>query len=376
MRIWERVSNWGSLRAGDTDDVASAFHAGHLNDALRVSLPPFNPLLVASDTSGVWIANEAGGLGFPLGWSWEDTHFNRLCNGVRNPLHVFAAGSALYETDVTSSTPLLHWRKIAILKDLRRRDWSVGEIYRAIVVQALNKLVIATDAGVFWAEIPSAGGSYVFKQAKGLPGGLYAGLAEGESNKVVAGAWGSDGASHCGIFIGAWSPPNGDLVFKPSTIKGDIDVTKMLRTEVAACAGNRSVLFAVCGGGGSLSAQTDKNGNVVKDRFGNIVWDGVEVIYRVLRSTDGGAAWTVCGAAITGSSDLLFGGPKDVLGQTQQGYNLCIGVSPLDPRVVAVGVGGVALSRDAGNSWSLPPATPHLHTDIHGLVFDQSVPSQ
>jgi len=62
MVDWQRVSNWGSLRDGDPNDSASAFHAGHLNDALRLDLPPFNPILVASDTSGVWIVSESGGI--------------------------------------------------------------------------------------------------------------------------------------------------------------------------------------------------------------------------------------------------------------------------------------------------------------------------
>src|SRR2546421_12621804 len=59
----------GNDRDGRPDDPTAAFHAGHLNDALRLKLPPSNPLLVASDTSGVWLIDENGGLATPLGWT-------------------------------------------------------------------------------------------------------------------------------------------------------------------------------------------------------------------------------------------------------------------------------------------------------------------
>jgi hypothetical protein len=378
MSNWLWATNWGSLRAGDPSDNSSAFHAGHLNDALRLFVPPFNPVLVASDTSGVWLANETGGMAFPLGWTWPDTHFNCLCHGVYSSLHTYAAGSALYETDTTSPSPLLNWRKIDILKDLNQHEWSIGEIYRAIVVQQYRRLILATDAGVFWADIPAAGGSYLFKQAKTLPGVRYSGLAESSSNRVIVGAWGTDQAKHFGIFVGEWSNPAGDLIFKPATIKGKIDVRKMLRTEIGACEGDRTKLFAVCGGGGQMTPKFDDAGNVLKDGYGDIKWDEdkADFILRVLRSSDSGLTWDICGNAINGSADVLFGGTKDVIGQTQWGYNLCVGVSPFNPKLVAVGVGSFAISEDGGDSWSLAPSSPHLHTDTHGLIFDRFDPAR
>jgi hypothetical protein len=40
------------LRDGNPEDMDAAFHAGRLDDDLRLNVPPQNPLLVASATDG------------------------------------------------------------------------------------------------------------------------------------------------------------------------------------------------------------------------------------------------------------------------------------------------------------------------------------
>jgi hypothetical protein len=117
----------------------------------------------------------------------------------------------------------------------------------------------------------------------------------------------------------------------------------------------------------------------VKDSFGNFQYvDRKEdLIYRVLASGDGGLKWEVTGDLISGTmTDKLFGGPKDFLGKCYLGYCLCIGVSPFDPEVVAVGVGGVAISEVGGALWRVidPKDSKHLHEDTHALVFDPFTP--
>ena len=191
--------------------------------------------------------------------------------------------------------------------------------------------MLASDGGIFWANIPVPGGNYSFRQAPLLPGTRFSGLAEGTLNKVVVGAWGSDLNAHFGIFIGDWTGPLGDLIFQRATITGSINARLMLRTEIAACAGDRMRLYAVCGGGGGLTPRPDGAGNPQLDGFGNVIWDGDELILRVLTSKDGGASWRVTGSNIPGSSDQLFGGPKDVIGHTQGGYNICVGFLRLMP---------------------------------------------
>ena len=374
MSAWKLVSFWGSLRDGDPNSQDAVFHAGHLNDVLRLNTAPYFPILVASDTSGVWLVNEFGGLALPLSWNWDFPHLNCISQGFHSDLHVYAAGDALYETDTTLSFPLFNWQRIPIQID-GEHPLNPGQIYRVIVMRERRKLVIASDGGIFWANIPSAGGNYSFRQASLLPGIRYSGLAEGAQNKVLAGAWGSDLNAHFGIFIGDWTGALGDLIFQRATITGSINVRQMLRIEITACATDRSRLYAVCGGGGGLTPKLDNAGNPQTDGFGDVLWNGDDLIYRVLTSRDGGATWQVAGNAVTGSSDKLFGGSKDVLGHTQWGYNLCVGVSPFDPNLVAVGVGGPAISNNAGKDWELL-SSPHLRADIHGIVFDQTDPDR
>lgn len=377
MGDWKLVSFWGSLRDGDPYSADAAFHAGHVNDVLRLNTAPFFPVLVASDTSGVWIVNEFGGIAIPLSWDWSLPHLNCLSPGIYSDQHVYAGGDALWETDTTTSVPLLNWRQIPIQTD-GEHPLNPGQIYRVIVVRERSKVVLASDGGIFWANIPAAPGTnYSFRRASLLPGLRYSGLAEGLKNTVVAGAWGSDLNSHFGIFVGDWTGASGDLIFSRASILGSINARMMLRTEISSCAGDHSRLYAVCGGGGGLTPVLDKAGKPQTDGFGDVVWNGDDLIYRVLASTDGGNSWNVTGSAIPGSADQLFNGPKDVIGHTQGGYNLCIAVSPFDPNLVAVGVGTYALSKKAGNDdWEVFGGSPHLHADIHGLYFDQTDPAR
>ena len=375
MSAWKLVSDWGSLRSGKADATDAAFHAGHLNDVLRINDPPFFPTLVASDTSGVWMVNELGGLALPLSRDWDSTHLNCLAAGYHTAYHVYAAGDTLYETDTATPAPLLNWRKIPIHAD-REHLLNPGEIYRAVVVRERRKLVLACERGIFWATIPPPGGAYSFKRVPLLPGQRYSGLAEGRQTQVIAGAWGSDLKNHFGIFVGDWTGPGGDLAFTRATITGGINQRMMLRTEIASCAADRGRMYAVCGGGGGLTPQKDPMGNPVLDGYGDVVWVGDDLIYRVLRSDDGGASWKVAGDAIVGSADKLFGGPRDVMGHTQGGYNICIGASPLDRELVLVGVGTAAVSKDGGKNWAVFGGSDHLHADTHATVFDPFDPAK
>lgn len=117
MGTWKLITNWGSLRTEDPNAADAAFHAGHLNDVLRLNTMPFFPTLVASDTSGVWLVNELGGPALALSWDWDLPHLNCLAAGFYGDQHVYAGGDALYETDTTTVTPLLNWRRIKVQTD-------------------------------------------------------------------------------------------------------------------------------------------------------------------------------------------------------------------------------------------------------------------
>jgi hypothetical protein len=70
---------------------------------------------------------------------------------------------------------------------------------------------------------------------------------------VIAGAWGTDlglnppAGLHAGIFVGTWATPMGPLNFTPATIFG-VNVKLMRRVDIASCAADRSVMYAVSGG--------------------------------------------------------------------------------------------------------------------------------
>lgn len=372
MGAWKQTTLWGILRDGDPGDTAAAFNAGHLNDALRLRLPPYNPLLVASDTSGVWLADESGGPAIPLSWDWPHPHLTCLSPGYHSESHVYAAGTTLHETDTTQPAPLYAWREITMFGEDDRHRIAVGEIHRVIVVREMRKIVLATDRGVYWATIPAPGGAYFFKHADSLPGKRYSGLAEGTLNQVIAGAWGSDLQTHCGIFSGDWSGPGGSLVFKPAKITSAINRRQMTRVDIAACATDRRVLYAVSGGSGVTPKIV--GGMPVLDGFGDTKWDGDDFIFAVLRSNDGGVSWDLTGSAVNGQMNALFPGDAahDLAGHTSFGYVGCVGVSPFKADIVAVGIVNPFLSTDGGKRWEGFPeeTSAHRHEDTHGLVFD------
>jgi hypothetical protein len=115
MRDWRLASPWGILRSGDPDDPNAGFNAGHVNDVLRLNAPIGTPLLAASQTSGVWWVDESGLTAKPLSTQWKQLGVNCLTAGFRSPLHVYAAGDALYETDTNQPDPLNSWQPIMLV---------------------------------------------------------------------------------------------------------------------------------------------------------------------------------------------------------------------------------------------------------------------
>src|SRR5215467_1747374 len=143
---WYLPSRWGILRNGNPDDPDAAWHTGRTFDALRVGQRPGDPLLVASDGSGVWIANETGGPAIPLSSSWAFPNVRCLALESYSPQHVYAGGEKLWETDVTQPAPLFSWRLIDVV-DVNRRPLAFGFINRIVVLLQLQKIVLACDNG-------------------------------------------------------------------------------------------------------------------------------------------------------------------------------------------------------------------------------------
>ncbi len=245
MRQWKLANPWGNLRSGDPSDLTAGFIAGRLVDALRLNLPPYNPLLVASDSSGVWLVSESGGPAIPLSWTWTAPQLNCLARGYYEERHVYAGGVGLYETDVTSPAPLYAWRAISLM-GMDDHPAPVGTILRMVVVRERGMLVLATSTGVWWVRIAQTpGGPYVAMQAMGplgqpMPGSAYSCVVEGPNTSVVAACWGTNLVNAFGIFVGDWSGPGGGLqFFTRATIQGT-KARQMLKTELAVCVADRN----------------------------------------------------------------------------------------------------------------------------------------
>jgi len=359
MDNWRLANAWGILRDGDPDADNAAFNAGHLNDVLILDEPQFTPVLVASDTSGVWLVNENGGPAIPVSDGFRAPNMNSLAQGPRGTRHVYAGGELLWETDVTQVAPLLNWRAVPIA-DTNGSSLGAGTIYDIVVLKELQKIVVACDNGIFWADILAPGLQYAFKKVDYMPTGRYSGLAEGPGNTVIAAAWGSDKINHFGLFFGGWF--HDILLFQRASVFGSINEKLMLRTSVDSCRTNRKIAYAVAEGW-----YYDTQGNPMNN-----------TIYRVLRTIDGGQTWRVTGSKMNNESDPLFGDPNKNLPGNQGDYNNCIGVAPFRENQIAIGWrNGFFVSQDGGKTWDMfRNDSPHQHEDLHAVAFSQWDPWQ
>jgi len=184
------------------------------------------------------------------------------------------------------------------------------------------------------------------------------------------------GASCRGIFTGTWSGT--DLVLSRATLRPSagpplfmLPVTwqNMARISVQSCPSDRNIMYAV-------------SGRSYFDFLGRLVED----LYCVLKSVDGGQSWRLTKADLDNRTAPivdtlpLFGDRSRGIAGRQQDHNNCIGVSA-DPNIVAIGwQNGYFISTNGGGdinngtlTWRMVHAdsSPHLHPDVHAVVFDQ-----
>lgn len=178
----------------------NVWHAGHVNDAVVLNT---GDRLLATETGGVWLAFAGGETPVPLSDRWVQVDMKCLSLGSKGPHHAYAGGSggALYETKTESLLSVSRFLRlnsvrgmaatlqlqppISVQQILRSTgaalfDWapvalvdrdgkSIGspDIHQIVVVAGLQpaKIVLATDQGVFWSDIPRDGHSYGFVAA-------------------------------------------------------------------------------------------------------------------------------------------------------------------------------------------------------------------
>ena len=134
MSDWKLVSFGAASATAIRAHPTRSFMPGTSTMSCGLTRPRFSLTLVASDTSGVWLVSESGGIAMPLSWNWDSPHLNCLAPGFHSDQHVYAAGDALWETDTTTPFPLLNWRRIPIQTD-GEHPLNPGQIYRVIVVR-------------------------------------------------------------------------------------------------------------------------------------------------------------------------------------------------------------------------------------------------
>jgi hypothetical protein len=402
---WSLSSPFGIQQGPFSADnpFAGVWFSGHLNDVLLLpsGAPPGSPspgalaLLAGADSGGVW--NVGGPISVVptnfdpnstspptptsqcLSDDWDTPGVQCLCAGP-GAQHVYA-GTAdvlngnlvgyVYETAAVNGVyDMLQWRAVP---NATGALTDFGWVFRILVVGGSpNRIVLATNNGVFWAAIPTPGGNYAWQQVTKMtnganfPPGAYSGLAAGPNGSVVVAAYGADTATGLfGIFHGDWS--TGTLLMTRSAAPAAPPQSLttfdqgMYRTSLSSCASNLEVIYAISASSGGT-------------------------IYAILRSQDGGKSWfepydqndtdptaapLVYSRFNSGISGSLF-----VNAGVQGSYNQAIAVSPADKNGLTLAVGwqtGSYVSTDGGSFWELMQGSDlgnQLHSDVHGLYFD------
>jgi hypothetical protein len=351
---WQLVNPYG------IDAGSGSFHAGRTLDVL---VTKDGGVIAASETAGVWLLPPSGS-GIPLSRDWENTEVYCLAFGPYGEGHVYAGlrnigkGTTLVETDTSKPVPL---RLIAPWKSIPLPS-AVGSIYQIAVVS--SRIALACDGGVYWSSIPSAGGTYNWTHAEGLPDGAFFSVAEAKGGGLVAGAWGnSDLTDRNGIFVGSW---NSSVLGSPIQLMmhraktTGVDSTTLYRVSIDSCVADRKRVYAMSIGG--------------EDR----------VLNAVLRSDDGGETWSTTKANYASESGVF---PKGTLLTTKRmGDNTAGGsihrlkVSPVNSGTLSVsGLFGY-ISRDNGDTWYILGDQSwgnlrSLHADVHEVDFNPNDPS-
>jgi hypothetical protein len=331
------------------DKNQGIWHSGHVNAIIPLG---GGAILAGADTGGVWSVT-ANGDALALSDDWDNPDVTCMAIGPDGPNHFYTGTGANGKGGLYVSEPdtvflnFIKWHKVPLV-DSAGNLLNTGRVLCMVATKGNRKLVLGCDNGVFWSDVPPLGGQHVFLQVSFLPQLAYSGAALGPNDTIVVATIG-DGTALSGIFFGSWSP--GGLLFNRATITGAFDSLQMRRTSLASCDGQPQFLYAV-------TAKPDSS------------------MLAVLTSSDGGQSWSRLQTTARGSKGQNR--PLETVDVTgfQGQYNNCIAVSPFDPTTLLIGWrNGPWISQDGGAIWDAPHLNdddPHLHEDLHCLIFDPS----
>lgn len=365
---WALANPYGIL----VDEENDAWHTGRINAVLPIA--GTQDFLVGSDTGGVWACYPSDAATKPLSNDWADPDISTLTQGP-DPSLVFAGtkNGTLYVSDVSGggTGPLGGFRP-AELAYANGSPVAPGRIWTIVFEPTTGRLVLACEGGLFWADMPGPGRDLVCHAAVGATG-PFSDVALGPAGQLIAAA---RGPNTPGLFVANWT--HAALRVKPAAVDtqklaswvspGGLmgnPVAAMRRTSIASCEGSRKFAYAVTA---QADPQDTKNNG--------------SMFFAVLRSIDGGLNWAPCGA-MTQFAGGNLAGPGN-----QGDRNQAIAVGPSAGAAsynrlhVAMGMRrGPFVSTDGGDTWfengdagSGVGKSPHLHGDIHHLLFDPSDP--
>ena len=361
---WRLANPMGILVNEKTD----AWYSGHANDMLEMAS---GALLVATHTGGVWTVNP-GNTSLCLSDSWSNPNLFCLAKGPDDDQHIFSGGTggSIRETDLGESLPLLSWKEID-----HPLPADAGDVHCIAIVPRLRRIVAACENGLFWSSIPPTNprpGCLGFIGPKNPPRPPYdwkKATVEGETATfgfwkvaigatknnqlrseledhrlitIVAGAYLTGG-----VYTGQWDNAGG-LVLRRAKIHNDdgSDASGLFfltsTCSVSSCEVKPTVLYAAC------AAKSVQMGQ----------------LFRVLRSTDGGRSWGICGWDVPNAQDDLL----SLAGDQGADWNNVIAVSPTNPDLVALGWISLFITLDSGKTWRLVDPGSY-HSDLHGLRF-------
>ena len=374
------------------DEPSKMWHSGAARDVLPLSP---DEVLVATDTSGLWLATH-NGVATPAA-DLDKPDLWCLAKGVYADDHIYAGGQGLFETDLgVQGVPILNWREIPLTYSSSALGvvtlgggggpTTIRTVYRIAVLREDRRIVIATRSGVFWSDIPeppkntlgclwmllglptptqpwtAVYGSYSWNKAVGLPDVKmgYLGLAAGPPRRgerersIAVASWGEPGRA-AEFYWGEWE--GGQLVMHPAKVQQDLGRVWARATTMASCEHHPERMYAI--------SSNDEG-------FPYALW----------RSFDAGRSWEPVEPKMVKTPGLnpphlKFPAAAGNFGNHWMRPNNCIAVSRDKPDVVVVGwrYDGFFVSEDAGASFRRTDESWHAHADVHGVRFDPTDPT-
>ena len=330
---------WRPAQSGSIarDDQRRTWHSGNVSAVISNG----HAVVAGAQTGGVWVINPIVGPTYRDGYratslsdNWTTPNVRSLAFGPDGAQHVYAGvGRAdclfLLEFDIVMGG--LYPKQTDVKIPLP----STMSVYAIVVLENPRRVVIGSDEGIFWSEVPASVldvGSYLWQSAAGLGDHSCAALVRSVGTSLAAAV-----SEPVDLFSSSLADPSPDVLMVGDWQGG----TLTFAPAVVSPSGLSGFAFVLA----SCAAAPERI-------YGVAIGDEA-AIGCVVRSDDGGRNWR----AMTIPP-----------GAGEQGYhNRAIAVSAYRPDVVAIGwqAAGPFLSTDGAQTWTL--LSGGTGADEHGM---------